>query len=158
MANMYRSVLATGGAAPTGNAQPAEVISGKTFENSDGPQTGTMPNNGAVSGQATPSQPYTIPAGYHNGSGVVTASGVELNYEVSISGTSTLTLGTDFTVGKHYQIAIMANNVPTSYVGGTLNKRKIITGGVIVDLTATATTMTASGGSQYTGTTVISEY
>lgn len=78
MANHYRSVLASGGGAPTGNAQPAEVLSGKTFENSNGPQTGTMPNNGAVSGTATPSQPYTIPAGYHNGSGVVTSSGIDI--------------------------------------------------------------------------------
>ena len=75
MANMYRSVLASGGSAPTGDAQPSEVISGKTFENSNGPQTGTMPNNGAVSGTATPTTPYTIPAGYHNGSGTVSVSG-----------------------------------------------------------------------------------
>ena len=76
MANMYRSVLAGGGGVqPTGDAVAADVLSGKTFSNADGVgKTGTMPNNGAVSGTATPSQPYTIPAGYHNGSGTVTAS------------------------------------------------------------------------------------
>lgn len=78
MANKYRSVLASGGGVqPTGNAQPADVLSGKTFSNADGiDKTGTMVNRGAVSGTATPTQPYTIPAGYHNGSGTVTAPSV----------------------------------------------------------------------------------
>ena len=75
MANMYRSVLAGGGAA-VGDATAADVLTGKTFSGAVGSGVaGTMPNNGAVSGTATPSQPYTIPAGYHNGSGTVTASG-----------------------------------------------------------------------------------
>lgn len=80
MANMYRSVLAGGGGVqPTGDAVAADVLSGKTFSNADGiGKTGTMPNNGAVSGTATPSQPYTIPAGYHNGSGTVTAAGSDI--------------------------------------------------------------------------------
>lgn len=80
MANKYRSVLAGGGGVqPTGNAQPADVLSGKTFSNADGiDKTGTMVNNGAVSGSATPTQPYTIPAGYHNGNGVVTAVSTDL--------------------------------------------------------------------------------
>ena len=81
MANMYRSVLAGGGGVqPTGDAVAADVLTGKTFSNADGiGKTGTMPNNGAVSGQATPSQPYTIPAGYHNGSGIVTAANSGIN-------------------------------------------------------------------------------
>lgn len=60
---------------PTGNASTSDVLSGKTFMNANGAQTGSMTNNGAVSGIATPSQPYTIPEGYHNGQGVVSASG-----------------------------------------------------------------------------------
>lgn len=72
---------------PTGNASTSDVLSGKTFMNSNGAQTGAMPNRGAVSGTATPSQPYTIPAGYHNGSGVVTASGSAIS-DMSISGIS----------------------------------------------------------------------
>lgn len=79
MSNMYRSVLASGGGVqPTGDAVAADVLTGKTFSNASAVGiAGTMPNNGAVSGQATPSQPYTIPAGYHNGSGVVTGSGAQ---------------------------------------------------------------------------------
>lgn len=75
MANQYRSVLASSGPAPTGgDALPAEVLSGKTFTNDNGAQTGTMVNRGAVSGKASLSQPYTIPAGYHNGNGIVNAN------------------------------------------------------------------------------------
>ena len=75
MANMYRSVLSGGGAA-VGDATAADVLTGKTFSGAVGSGVaGTMPNNGAVSGTASPDQPYTIPEGYHNGLGSVTASG-----------------------------------------------------------------------------------
>lgn len=103
MANKYRSVLASGGGVqPTGNAQPTDVLSGKTFSNAEGiDKTGTMVNNEAVSGTATPNQPYTIPAGYHNGSGVVTAAGA---YDTSYTPTSNSTnsIGNNLTVGKYY--------------------------------------------------------
>lgn len=75
MSNAYRSSLASSAPAPVGDATAADVLTGKTFSGAVGSGvTGTMPNRGAVSGQATPSQPYTIPAGYHNGSGTVTAT------------------------------------------------------------------------------------
>lgn len=75
MANQYRSVLASGGASTGGDALPAEVLAGKTFTNDNGAQTGTMPNRGAVSQTLQAGQSYTIPEGYHNGSGTVTATG-----------------------------------------------------------------------------------
>lgn len=54
----------------SGNAQPSDVLSGKTFMNDIGEQVGTMPNRGAYN--ITPgTSNITIPAGYHNGSGVV---------------------------------------------------------------------------------------
>lgn len=57
----------------------SEVLSGKTFYGSAGTkQTGTMPNNGAVSGEIDDlSDPYTIPAGYHDGSGTVEVDSTE---------------------------------------------------------------------------------
>lgn len=70
MANQYRSVLA-GAGGTGGDAVAAEVLAGKTFTNDNGPQTGTMTNNGAVSQTITAGQSYTIPEGYHNGNGVV---------------------------------------------------------------------------------------
>lgn len=73
MSNQYRSALA-GAAGTGGDAIVSDVLSGKTFTNDNGPQTGTMTNNGAVSRTISAGQSYTIPAGYHNGSGTVTAT------------------------------------------------------------------------------------
>jgi hypothetical protein len=75
MANQYRSVLASGSAGTGGDAVAANVLAGKTFTNDNGFDTGTMVNNGAVSQTINAGQSYTIPEGYHNGSGTVTATG-----------------------------------------------------------------------------------
>ena len=59
----------------TGTALVSEVLKGKTFSNSSGVGlTGTMANNGAISKTLNAGQSYTVPAGYHNGSGKVTAN------------------------------------------------------------------------------------
>lgn len=55
-------------------ASAADVLATKIFTGSDGEQAaGTMPNNGSVSKQidGMTETSYTIPAGYHNGSGTV---------------------------------------------------------------------------------------
>lgn len=57
------------------NVTAGEVLSPKIFVTAAGVATaGTMPNNGAVSKSldaTTDNQSYTVPAGYHNGSGTV---------------------------------------------------------------------------------------
>lgn len=57
------------------NVAASEVLANKIFVASDGTVTaGTMPNNGAVSrtlDATSNNQTYTVPAGYHNGSGTV---------------------------------------------------------------------------------------
>ena len=59
----------------TGNATVSEVLAGKTFSNSSGVGlVGTMANNGAISKTLNAGESYTVPAGYHNGSGRVTAN------------------------------------------------------------------------------------
>lgn len=53
-------------------ATAAEILKGKTAYNKGEKVTGTMPNNGAVAGSiATKAGQYTIPQGYHDGSGKV---------------------------------------------------------------------------------------
>ena len=63
----------------TGTATTNNVLSDKTFYNTNArtKQTGTMVNNGAVSASVGVGESYTIPSGYHNGSGKV--SGPTLN-------------------------------------------------------------------------------
>ena len=56
----------------------AEVLSGKTFHARGSALTGTMVNNGAVTGTiTTKAGSYTIPIGYHDGSGSVAISSTE---------------------------------------------------------------------------------
>lgn len=59
----------------SGDAAVGNVLSGKTFYNSTyTKQTGTMTNRGAVSQALNCGGSYTVPEGYHNGSGTVTAN------------------------------------------------------------------------------------
>ena len=73
----YQNVSATTAAA-------GDVLTGKVFVTKDGTvTTGTMANNGAVNKTLDiTSQVYSVPAGYHNGSGKV---------QVSLMNTSTVT-------------------------------------------------------------------
>lgn len=53
-------------------AVAAEILSGKTAYKNGSKLTGTMPNRGAVTGTiATKNGEYTVPQGYHDGSGKV---------------------------------------------------------------------------------------
>lgn len=59
-------------------AAVAEVLATKTFYGQGVKKTGTMPNNGAVTGViSTKAQEYTIAQGYHDGSGKVSINGTE---------------------------------------------------------------------------------
>lgn len=49
----------------------AEVLTGKTFAKNGSILTGTMPNRGAISGVISSKNAYTVPQGYHDGSGTV---------------------------------------------------------------------------------------
>jgi uncharacterized protein (DUF2342 family) len=92
------------------NAVAAEILLSKTAYVNGNKVTGTMPNNGAVSGSiTTKAGKYTIPQGYHDGSGSVQISSTEqakiiaeniragitiLGVEGSMSGTEDVTAET----------------------------------------------------------------
>lgn len=59
-------------------ATAPDILTGKTAYGKDGKLTGSMPNNGAVDKSiSSKSESYTIPQGYHNGSGKVAISEAE---------------------------------------------------------------------------------
>lgn len=59
-------------------AAVAEILAGKTAHARGAQLTGTMPNNGAVTGDiTTKAQQFTIPLGYHDGSGKVQIAATE---------------------------------------------------------------------------------
>lgn len=59
-------------------ATAAEILATKTAYNKGAKVTGTMKNNGAVKGTITTKNgKYTVPQGYHDGSGTVTISDTE---------------------------------------------------------------------------------
>ena len=59
-------------------ATDAEILAGKTAYNKGNKITGTMKNNGAVSGKiSTKDGKYTVPQGYHDGSGIVQIDSTE---------------------------------------------------------------------------------
>lgn len=88
-----------------GNASATHVLSGKTFTSPAGlAVAGTMTNNGAVSKTITPStsaQTYTIPAGYHNGSGKVTVKATSGTYKM-VSGSYTIDSDNSSTSKRYY--------------------------------------------------------
>lgn len=82
----------------TGTAVANDVVEGKTFYSINPKQkiTGGMTANGAVNVTIDPGETYTIPWGYHNGGGKVTASGVTVGSKnkqmISQSGNSEYTI------------------------------------------------------------------
>ena len=91
-----------------GTATASDVLQGKTIGTEDGLVDGTMPNRGAVTNTiTTQGGEYTIPSGYHNGSGKVTASFANLTAEniksgVNIGGIVGTYLGKRFATGTKY--------------------------------------------------------
>lgn len=97
---------------PTGNAAEKDVLSGKTFANATSDSlTGSMPNNGAVSPAALNCNgSYAIPAGYHNGSGVVTANSLASQTTVDDGKTA----ATAATIRSGYQAWVNGNKISGS--------------------------------------------
>lgn len=142
MANQYRSVLASGGATPTGgDALPAEVLAGKTFTNDNGAQTGTMVNRGAVSQTLSAGQSYTIPEGYHNGSGIVTAASISPTLDQSLQ-----TLGEAANTRNITVTLTSTKNTFAYFSTDTLVRAYTASGTGVTNLYSTPTTLSDVGG------------
>ena len=96
---------------PTGNATAADVLSGKTFANATSDSlTGSMTNRGAVSKALNCGDSYTVPKGYHNGSGTVTANSLASQTGVD----SGKTAATAATIRSEYQAWVNGNKISGS--------------------------------------------
>lgn len=127
----------SGTLALSGNATIAQVLASSTFYNTDAKTklTGTMVNNGAVSKTLNGGEEYTIPVGYHNGNGKVTAltpKNVEtmsqylesirgLNISLYNASTNLITFDFDFTpyVPSGYMLSKLGSFCPYTSVNGT---------------------------------------
>lgn len=118
----------TGTLTLTGDAAVANVLTGKTFytTNPKTKLTGTMPNRGAVTNTIiAQGGQYTIPAGYHNGSGKVTANFPNLipgnvRQGVNIGGVVGNYIGEPFGNSKSFKYP------PISYTGEELSNESTI--------------------------------
>ena len=71
-------------------AQAGEILAGETAYVNGSKVTGTMTNRGAVSQTLNAGGSYTIPAGYHNGSGKVTGNSLASQTSATASATDIL--------------------------------------------------------------------
>ena len=91
-------------------AGAGDILSGKTAYVNGNKITGSMTNKGAVSETISPGGTYTIPAGYHNGSGKVTAStcptcSAGINDNNATRTTGKMDNGIATSVGDYYMIS-----------------------------------------------------
>ena len=104
----------TGTLSLSGNADAVDVLTGKTFYNTDPKNqvTGSMVNQGAWNGSCGTNGSVTIPAGYHNGSGKVTNSQAKMGGGTYTAGAAAQTVSCN---GKLMTGNIVIN--PASSIG-----------------------------------------
>ena len=98
-------------------ASASEILYGETAYVNGNKITGSMANNGAVTGTiSTKAQQYTIPVGYHDGSGKVSISSTEQNKIIAGNIKSGITiLGVEGTYsGEAISVESNKNATPTT--------------------------------------------
>lgn len=98
-------------------AAVAEILEGKTAYARGAKLTGTMPNKGAVSGTIATKEAYTIPMGFHDGSGTVSLDATESAKLIASNIKSGVTiLGVEGTYGGETVTAQTKSVTPTMSV------------------------------------------
>lgn len=95
-----------------GTASAAQILSGQIAYVDGVKLTGTMANNGAVTQTLNAGGSYTIPAGYHNGSGKVSANGKRYATGTVNYTTATMPSGTIMYSGSGQMGSGMISTVP----------------------------------------------
>lgn len=137
------------------DAVAGDVLAGKIIVTDTGEVEGTMTNNGAVSktlDATTNNQSYTVPAGYHNGSGKVS-----ITLETKTATPTTSTQNITPTSGKVLS-KVTVNPIPANYgntTGDTATAADLVSGvkaHTIVNGTATLITGTMTDNGTITAT------
>ena len=137
------------------DAVAGDVLAGKIIVTDSGEVEGTMTNNGAVSktlDATTNNQSYTVPAGYHNGSGTVS-----ITLETKTATPTTSTQNITPTSGKVLS-KVTVNPIPANYgntTGDTATAADLVSGvkaHTIVNGTATLITGTMTDNGTITAT------
>ena len=120
-----------------GTATPSQVLSGVTFTSagSSSTQTGTMPNDGAVTLTPSGTGTVAIPAGYHNGSGNV----AQVNVPAGDVLTGTTIAGVSGTMPDQGSPTVAQTNSSQSLAAGYY-------GGITIPALPTGTQTFASSG------------
>ena len=107
-----------------GNAAASQVLAGITFTSENGAKSaGTMPNQGAKTAALNAGGSYTIPAGYHNGSGKVTANSLASQTDANAADGEILTGKTAWVKGVKRTGTMPNRGAPnqTLGIGGSYN-------------------------------------
>lgn len=105
-----------------GNVTPDKVLEGTTFGTENGIQTGTMSNRGAVTSSLNAGQSYTIPAGYHNGNGKVTANSLASQTQATAVSSDILSGKTAYVNGNKITGSMVNRGSLGTITPGTSNK------------------------------------
>lgn len=139
-------------------ASASEILSGQTAHVRGSKVTGTMANNGAVSGSVSDvSTPYVVPQGYHDGSGTVGIDATSaaklipanirdgvtiLGVEGTMSGSEDVkaqaktatpsftqqTISPDSSEGYNYLTSVTVNAIPVAYTDNSAGGRTVTIG------------------------------
>lgn len=101
-----------------GNAAASQVLAGVTFTSENGAKIpGTMPNQGAKTAALNAGGAYTIPQGWHNGSGKVTANSLASQTDANAAAGNILTGKTAWVKGSKITGTMANRGAPNQTLG-----------------------------------------
>ncbi len=146
----------TGGATAT----DGDVLSGRTYWKDGAKRTGTMANQGAKTASLNAGGSYTIPAGYHNGGGKVTANSLASQTSANaaaghiLSGKTAWVNGSKLTGTLAVQSAISFSAAALSATSVRISWKNPARGpwqGVFIQMSTSGNPGTGGGTRKYTG-------
>ena len=122
MAAIINSIKTLEQATADANATASNILVDKTAYVNGTKVTGTMPNKGAVTASLNCGGSYTIPAGYHNGSGKVTANSLASQTQANATASQILSGKTAWVNGnKITGTATIESMIGVNFAWGTAN-------------------------------------